>query len=145
MNVTVIGGHQCSQENYKIALELGRLIAEEGWTLVCGGREGIMEAASKGVKEAGGVAVGILPSSDGSDANQYLSIKIPTGMGYARNVLVVRASDVVVAISGQYGTLSELSFALSENKRVIGINTWDIEGVIKATSAQEAISIIKES
>ncbi len=144
MNISVIGGSTCSKKDYKIAQELGRLIAQEGWTLVCGGRTGIMEAACKGAKEAGGVTVAILPSADGSDANRYVDVKIPTGLGYARNLLVVRASDVIVAVSGKYGTLSEIAFAFNENRKVVGINTWKIKGVIQVKSPLEAIQTIKE-
>lgn len=102
-----------------------------------------MEAASKGAKEKGGITCGILPGLDGREANPYLDIKIPSGLGYARNILVVRASNILVAIDGKYGTLSEIAFALNEEKRVLGINTWDIKGVIKVSSPLEAIKKIK--
>jgi hypothetical protein len=143
MNISVIGGSKCSKRDYDIAQELGRLIAQEGWTLICGGRSGIMEAACKGAKEAGGITVAILPSVDGKDANRYVDVKIPTGLGYARNVLVVRASNIVVAISGEYGTLSEIAFAFNEDRTVIGINTWNIKGVVKVKDAKTAIRYIK--
>jgi hypothetical protein len=144
MNISVIGGSICSKKDYKIAQELGSLIAKEGWTLICGGRTGIMEAACKGAKSAGGVTVAILPSTDGKDANAFVDIKIPTGLGYARNVLVVRASDIIIAISGKYGTLSEIAFAFNEDRYVIGINTWKIKGVIQVKTPQEAVSYIKK-
>ena len=139
MNIAVIGGHKCSDSTAKIARELGGLIAKEGWTLICGGHSGIMEAACRGAKENNGITVGILPSYDGADANEYVDVKIPTGMGYARNVLVVRAADVIIAIDGHHGTLSEIAFALSEEKPVFGIDTWDIEGIKKVKTPQEAI------
>ena len=119
------------------------LIAQEGWTLICGGRTGIMEAACRGAKEFGGVTVGILPSIDGKEANKYLDVNIPTGLGYARNVLVVRASKIIIAISGKYGTLSEIAFAFNEERHVIGINTWKIKGVISVKTPQEAILCVK--
>ena len=144
MNITVIGGSKCSKKDYKIAQEVGRLIAQEGWTLVCGGRTGIMEAVCKGAKEKNGTTVGILPNADGKDGNKYLDVKIPTGLGYARNVLVVRAAKIIIAISGEYGTLSEIAFAFNEDRKVIGINTWKIKGVIKVKNAREAINYIKE-
>lgn len=144
MNITVIGGSTCSKRDYKIAQEVGRLIAQEGWTLICGGRTGIMEAACKGAKEKGGRTVGILPSADGKDGNKYLDVKIPTGLGYARNVLVVRASEIIIAISGKYGTLSEIAFAFNEDRKVIGINTWKIKGVVQVKHAREAINYIKK-
>jgi len=143
MNISVIGGSKCSNKDYAIARELGSLIAKEGWTLICGGRTGIMEAACKGAKSAGGTTVAILPSVDGKDANAFVDVKIPTGLGYARNVLVVRASDIIVAISGQYGTLSEIAFAFNEDRHVIGINTWKIKGVFQVKTPLQAISHIK--
>ena len=144
LNVAVIGGYKTSKKNYNIAYKLGRLIAKEGWILICGGREGVMEAACKGAKEEGGITVGILPSFDGEDANKYVDIKIPTGFGYARNLLVVRAAKFIVAVDGKFGTLSEIGFALNENKVVLGINTWNIKGIIKVKTPQEAISYIKK-
>lgn len=143
MNISIIGGSKCSKRDYKIAQEVGRLIAQEGWTLVCGGRTGIMEAACRGAKEAGGTTVGILPSIDSKEANKYLDVNIPTGLGYARNVLVVRASEIIIAISGKYGTLSEIAFAFNEDRYVIGINTWKIKGVVQVKTPQQAISRIK--
>ena len=144
MNITVIGGHSCSKESYNFAYELGKLIAKEGWILISGGKEGVMEAVCRGAKEQGGLTVGILPGYDQKEANDYVDIKLPTGLGYARNVLVVRASDVVIAVSGEYGTLSEVGFALSEKKIVIGIDSWDIKGVIKVKTPQAAIAQVKK-
>ena len=103
-----------------------------------------MEAACKGAKKQGGLTVGILPSSDGGEANKYLDVKIPTGLGYARNVLVVRAAEAVIAISGEYGTLSEIAFAFNEEKPIVGIDTWEIEGVKKVKTAKEAVSYVKK-
>jgi len=144
MNVAVVGGHKCSKKIYRIAEELGSLIAQQGWVLVCGGGPGVMEAACKGAKKQGGLTVGILPGSDGGEANKYLDVKIPTGLGYARNVLVVRAAEAVIAISGEYGTLSEIAFAFNEEKPIVGINTWEIEGVKKVKTAKEAVNYIKK-
>ncbi|MCM8832010.1 MAG: TIGR00725 family protein [Candidatus Omnitrophica bacterium] len=144
MNIAVIGGHKCSKKHYNIAKKLGNLIAKEGWILICGGREGVMEAVCFGVKQAGGLSVGILPSYDGSDANKYVDIKIPTGLGYARNILVVRAADVVVAIGGSWGTLSEIAFALNEGKIVLGIDTFKIKGIKQVKNPEAAIKYIKK-
>ena len=102
-----------------------------------------MEAACKGAKEEGGLTVGILPSFDESVANRFLDVKIPTGLGYARNILVVRASGFLIAIDGKYGTLSEIAFALNEGKTVVGIDTWKIKGVIKVKTPKEAVARIK--
>lgn len=143
MNLAVVGGHSCSEEIYNLACQLGALIAKEGWVLVCGGKTGVMEAVCKGAKQAGGITVGILPSYDPKEANPYVDIKIPTGIGYARNTLVVRAAEAVIAVSGKEGTLSEIAFALSEKKPVVGIETWDIPGVVKADTPQEAVAQIK--
>jgi len=144
MNISVIGGFSCSKKNYETAYELGKLIAQQGWILICGGGSGIMEAACKGAKEEGGLTVGILPSYDGAEANSYLDIKLPTGLGYARNVLVVRASDAIVAIDGKYGTLSEIAFAFNDTRPVVGINTWDIKGIIKVKTPKAAIAKIRK-
>ena len=143
MNIAVVGGHKCSKEIYKIAEEVGNLIAKQGWVLVCGGGPGVMEAACKGAKKQGGVTVGILPSSDGREANKYLDVKIPTGLGYARNILVVRAADAIIAIDGEYGTLSEIAFAFNEEKPIVGIDTWEVTGIKQVKNSQEAINYIK--
>lgn len=143
LNVAVIGGSSCSKKDYKLAEEMGRLIAKEGWILVCGGGPAVMEAACLGAKKQGGITVGILPAYDTKKANPYLDVRIPTGLGYIRNSLVVRAADYIVALRGKYGTLSEISFALAEQKKVIGINTWNIKGIVKAKTPKEAVSKIK--
>ena len=143
MNIGIVGGHKCTKSIAAIAEELGYLIARQGWVLICGGGGGIMEAACRGVRKAGGLSIGILPSSHGHEANAYLDVKIPTGLGYARNILVVRASDVIVAVDGEYGTLSEIAFALCEGKRVLGIKTWKIKGVKEVKNPSLAIKEIK--
>ncbi|MEA2403232.1 MAG: hypothetical protein QOK00_3635 [Thermoleophilaceae bacterium] len=122
------------------AADVGRLVAERGAVLVCGGLGGAMEAACRGAKQAEGVTVGILPGSDRSDANPYVDVALPTGLGEARNALVVRAADVVIATGGGYGTLSEIALALKAGKRVIGLDTWDIEGVERASDAEAAVA-----
>ncbi|UCD15690.1 MAG: TIGR00725 family protein [Candidatus Omnitrophota bacterium] len=144
MNVAVIGGSQSSKKVCKLAQELGALIAAQGWVLICGGGSGVMEAAACGAKRGGGITVGILPSDNKAEANPYVDVKIPTGLGYARNILVVRAADVVVAVDGKYGTLSEIAFALNEAKPVIGIDTWDIKGIKKIDNPKDAIEYIKQ-
>ena len=143
LNVGVIGGYECSKKTYRIAYELGRLIAHQGWTLVCGGGGGVMEAACRGARKEGGLTVGILPGHDEKMANSYLDVKIPTGLGYGRNLLVVRASSILVAVDGKYGTLSEIAFGLNEGKPVLGIDTWAIKGVVRVDTPQEAIEYIK--
>lgn len=145
MNIAVIGGSSCSKKTARRAQELGTLIAGQGWILVCGGQGGVMEAACRGAREANGVTVGILPHNTTAAGNQYLSIKIPTGLGYVRNVLVVRAADVVVALDGKYGTLSEIAFAFNDGKTVLGIDTWDIKGIIKVKTPNDVVKYIKKS
>jgi uncharacterized protein (TIGR00725 family) len=122
------------------AAEVGRLIAERGAVLVCGGRGGAMEAACRGAKEVGGLTVGILPGPDRSEANPFVDVVLPTGLGEARNALVVGAADVVIAIGGGYGTLSEIALALKVGKRVIGLGTWEIEGVVAAEGPEAAVA-----
>jgi uncharacterized protein (TIGR00725 family) len=144
MNIAVIGGHDCSKKVAAIAEEIGRVIAQMGATLICGGLTGVMEAACKGAKSAGGKTIGILPGHDAQEANPYVDIPIATGLGYMRNNLVVKNADIVVAIDGKEGTLSEIAFALQMDKPIVGIDTWDIPGVEKAKSAEEAIAWIKK-
>jgi uncharacterized protein (TIGR00725 family) len=126
--IGVIGGGTCPSEIYEIAQEVGREIARNGFSLVCGGLGGVMEAACRGAKEAGGITIGILPTSNKRDANPYVDLVIPTGLGHARNVLVVHASDALVAVDGETGTLSEIAIALKVGKPIVGIKTWELEG-----------------
>lgn len=144
VQIGVIGGRFCKDKVTKQAEELGRLIASEGWTLICGGRGGVMEAACKGALQAGGVTIGVLPDSSEAKANPYLTHLILTGMGEGRNVIIVHSSDALIAIDGKYGTLSEIALALARRKKVVGIGSWDIPGVIKVKNSREAIKRIKE-
>jgi uncharacterized protein (TIGR00725 family) len=113
--------------------------------MVCGGLGGVMEGAARGCMEAGGVTVGILPGLERAAANPYIKIALPTGLGEGRNHLVVRASDVLIAIAGGYGTLSEIALALKMNKRVVGLETWEnIQGVQYVSDPEEAIRNISE-
>jgi uncharacterized protein (TIGR00725 family) len=121
---------------------VGRELGSRGVVLVCGGLGGVMEAACRGAKEAGGTTVGILPGGDRSAANAFVDVAVPTGLGEARNALVVRAGDALIAIGGGYGTLSEVAFALKAGKRVVGIGTWDIEGVEAADSPAAAAEAV---
>jgi uncharacterized protein (TIGR00725 family) len=137
MQIAVIGHAQATTDEYKAACAAGLAIAGNGAVLVCGGLGGVMEAACKGAKEAGGTTVGILPGTDGG--NPYLDITIRTGLGHARNILVVLSADAVIAVGGSHGTLSEIAIALKTGRPVYGINTWDIEGVISCTSPEDAV------
>jgi uncharacterized protein (TIGR00725 family) len=146
MIISVIGAGTCSKGIYSIAEEVGKGVAQKGAILVTGGLGGVMEAASKGAKEAGGTVIGILPGFNKDEANRYVTIPITTGLSHARNVIVARSADAVIAVSGEYGTLSEIAIALKLGKPVVGIKTWDtIEGVIKAESAEEAVQKIFNS
>lgn len=144
--ISVIGGHDPSSEDYQTALELGKLLAENDLTVACGGRDGIMEAVCKGAKSAGGATIGILPSDDHSEANQYVDYAIVTGMGYTRNSIVAQTGQVVIAIGGHFGTLNEMSYAAIKGRPIIGINSWqaangEVQLDIKdVSSAREAVA-----
>ncbi|MGA9098407.1 MAG: TIGR00725 family protein [Methanotrichaceae archaeon] len=141
MQIAVIGGAECSSEVRRTAYILGRLLAENGHTPICGGLTGVMEAVCCGAKAAGGIAVGILPGEK-EDANSCVGIAISTGMGHARNVIIVKSADAIIALPGEYGTLSEIALALKMGKRVISLGSWDIPGTLKAMSAEEAVELL---
>ncbi len=137
--IGVIGAGNADKSVFTVAEEVGRLIAQKGAFLVCGGLGGVMEAAAKGVKSAGGITVGILPQSTKLDANPYIDIPVVTGFGEGRNVIIARTADALIAVGGEYGTLSEIALALKMGKPVIGIRTWNIKGITPATSAEDAV------
>lgn len=126
-NISVIGGSKADKKYLGIAYETGRLLAKRKATVICGGLTGVMESVARGVREGGGICVGILPGYDLSQGNRYLTVAIPTGLGLARNFLVVRAGESVIAIDGSTGTRTEAYFALSEKKTVITIGTSGLE------------------
>ena len=121
------------------AYEVGRLIAGADAILICGGLTGVMEAACKGAKEAGGTTIGILPGLHVDDANPYVDIPVATGLGHGRNLIIINTAQAMIAISGRYGTLSEIGFALQSGKPVYGLGTWDIDGIVACASPQEAV------
>ncbi len=144
--VAVIGGSQCSPEVARLAEEVGRELARRGGILVCGGLGGVMEAACRGARAENGLTIGILPGDNRHTANPYVQIPIATGMGYARNVAVVKTAQSVIAIDGSYGTLSEIGHALQSSIPVIGLNTWSLSqnsradsSIIQAATAIEAV------
>ncbi|NOZ25861.1 MAG: TIGR00725 family protein [Nitrospirae bacterium] len=143
--IAVIGGRRVKKGLLAVAEEVGGLIAGRGAVLLCGGLGGVMEASAKGAKDAGGITLGILPQDDKESANPYIDVPVATGLGIGRNVIIARTADAVVAIGGQYGTLSEIAFALQLKKPVVGIETWDIEGVVKAGTPEDAVSKIFDS
>jgi len=146
MFIAVIGGSDCSTHEANMAEEVGREIAQQGAILVCGGLGGVMEAACKGASREGGLTIGILPGENRRTANPYVRIPIVTGIGYARNVAVVKSAQAVIAIDGSYGTLSEIGHALQSGIPVIGLNTWSLSingqadnSIIPADNPKEAV------
>jgi uncharacterized protein (TIGR00725 family) len=146
--IAVIGGSQCSPQEASLAEEVGLELARRGAILVCGGLSGVMEAACRGANSEGGVTIGILPGESRQTANRYVQIPIVTGIGYARNMAVVKSAQAVIAISGSYGTLSEISHALQSGIPVIGLNTWSLSkdghqdnAIIPAQNPAEAVVI----
>jgi uncharacterized protein (TIGR00725 family) len=143
--IAVIGTGTAEEPLLKIAEEVGRLIARRNAILICGGLGGVMEAASKGARSEGGVTVGILPQNHKNEANPYIDIPVATGLGEGRNVIIARSADAIIAVGGEYGTLSEIAFGLKMGKPVIGIKTWDIKGIIKAENAEDAVNKVFEA
>jgi uncharacterized protein (TIGR00725 family) len=142
--VGIIGGNLPEPVSLKNAERMGELIAKNGYTLVNGGMKGVMEASARGAKSANGLVIGILPGKSRDDCNPYVDIAIPTGLGYMRNPMVVLNSDIVVAIDGSYGTLSEIAYTQIYNRTVFGLNTWNIKGVIPLSTPEEVINRINE-
>ena len=144
MYVSVIGGDvtSCTDEDCMRAEKIGEGIADLGAVLVCGGRGGIMEAACRGAKKKDGMTIGILPSADRSEGNEYVDHAIVTGLGMVRNSLVVLNGDIVVAIDGRYGTLSEIALGLEYGKRILGLGTWDVEGVESYENVEDILEVL---
>ncbi|WAC06245.1 MAG: TIGR00725 family protein [Thermodesulfobacteriota bacterium] len=138
--IGVIGDAVCSEKIMGLAEEVGREIAKRKGVLICGGLTGVMEGAARGAKKEGGLTIGIIPSESADDANPFIDIPIVTGLRDARNVIVVRSSEAIIAIQGKYGTLSEIAFALKFKVPVIGLHTWDItQDIIIASNAVDAV------
>ena len=145
--VAVIGPGDASPEQERDAEAVGRELAATGAVVICGGLGGVMAAACRGAREAGGLTVGLLPGSDRADANPWVTVAIATGMGELRNALIVRAVDALVAVGGGFGTLSEIAFALRIGRPVVGVGTWDIgSGVISiddpAAASRKALELV---
>ena len=146
--VAVCGGGAAQGQDLERAEEVGRLLAERGAVVICGGLGGVMDAAARGATSAGGIAVGLLPDFDRDDASAHLTVALPLGMGEARNALVARTADVIIAVGGEWGTLSEMALGKKMGKRVVGLGTWEItrdgepiEGIIRAESPEDAVKI----
>jgi len=149
--IAVIGNSKASAQEIKLAEEIGREIAKSGAILVCGGLDGVMEAACRGAVSEGGLTVGILPGTNRNDANQYVKIPIVTGIGYARNIIVVKSAQAVIAVGGGYGTLTEIGYALKNGIPIVGIDTWKLtnkektkDTIIRVENALDAINTALE-
>ncbi len=147
--VSVIGGSECTPQEARLAEDTGRRLAQAGIGVVCGGKGGVMEAACKGASEAGGVTVGLLPGGEVGEGNDYLAVELPTGLGDARNILVVRAGEAVIAIGSGLGTLSEIALALGLGKPVVALGSWHATSpdgaplpVLRVESAAEAVAMV---
>jgi uncharacterized protein (TIGR00725 family) len=149
MQIAVVGAAQTTRLEYKTAYAVGRLLAKEQAILVCGGLGGVMEAACRGAREQGGITIGVLPGPFRGDANPYVDYAIATDMGQARNAVIVRTADAVVAVGGEYGTLSEIAMALKMGKKVVALSSWEIaskgaldDKIIRADSPVAAVETV---
>jgi hypothetical protein len=143
--IAVFGGREIDDQIYAETVELGRRMAREGWLVFCGGAGGVMEAVAQGVNEADGTCIGILKGTDPRGGNRQLSLSVATGLGIARNVLLAYNCDVAVAVAGEYGTLSEIAYALQLGKPVVGYKSWTLDEVIQANSVTEVINLVKSN
>jgi len=144
IRIAVIGGSRPGRQAADAAFEVGRLIARAGAVVVCGGLGGVMEAACRGARQEGGLAIGILPGASPADANPWVDVAVATGLGYTRNALVVMNADAVIAVDGEYGTLSEIAYGKIHGKKVVGLGTWDVKGVAAAATPEEAVRLALE-
>lgn len=142
--VSVIGGHKADSKVESLAHEIGIIIAKVDSILVCGGLDGVMEAASKGCKEAGGMTIGLLPGTTKADANPYIDVALTTTIGYARNAMVACSADIIVALPGSHGTSCEISYGFVYKKPIIDLGNWNREGMIKVKDVKEAEAKIRE-
>lgn len=140
IQIGVLGASSCGPEIEEMAYEVGKEIARQGAVLLCGGLGGVMEAAARGAKDAGGLTVGILPGASASEANPHIDLRIVTDMGHARNVVLVRSADAVIAVAGGFGTLSEIAIARKIGVPCIGLHTWNLDlGVVEADEPGQAV------
>ncbi len=147
LKIGVLGPHHCSDEERTLGIAVGAEIARQGAILVCGGLGGMMEAAAQGARGEGGLTIGLLPGDQASDANPFIEIALPTGLGAVRNALIARSCDAVIAIRGSYGTLSEIAFALRLGVPVVGLDTWIVsrngkadEGIHVSKTPEQAVA-----
>jgi uncharacterized protein (TIGR00725 family) len=146
VQISVIGAAEGEPEALEAAEEVGRLLAEAGAVVICGGRGGVMEAASRGAKAAGGLAIGVLPGSDPDEANEHVAHVVATGVGQARNLAVVGSGQAVIAVDGHWGTLSEIAFARKLGKPVVALRSWELQhrtdrelGIVEAETPADAV------
>jgi uncharacterized protein (TIGR00725 family) len=147
-HLAVVGGGEADDTTCDLAEEVGEVLARRGAVLVCGGLGGVMEAACRGARAGGGTTLGILPGSDRRAANPFVDVAVPTGMGEARNALVVLCADALVAVGGEFGTLSEIALALRNGKPAVGLDTWElrrhgrpVDAIVPATSPEQAVDL----
>lgn len=145
MIIGVIGGRDASVEARKIAEKVGEIIAKRKHILICGGMGGVMEAACRGAKRKKGLTVGILPGKSKKEANRYIDVPVVTAMSHARNAILVRSADGLIAVGGKFGTLSEIALAKACDKTVVGMKTWEIEGVVKFNTPEKAIRYLEKN
>ncbi len=143
ITVSVIGSHSKNVKVDQLAHKIGNIIAKMGYVIVCGGLSGVMEAACKGAKEAGGLTIGLLPGISKKDANPYVDIALPTTIGFARNAMVACSADIIVALPGSHGTRSEISYGLVYGRPVIDLGNWKIKGMIKIAGIKELEKAIR--
>jgi hypothetical protein len=143
--VSVIGGGSVTDDEAETAAELGRQLARRDHTVVCGGRGGVMKAVCRGASEAGGDTIGILPGEDPAAANDYVDTVIVTGLGHARNALVVQNGDAVVAVDGGGGTLSEIGFSFVYDRPIVGLGTHDVDGIEACETPDAAVAYVEEA
>ncbi len=141
--LAVIGGGDVDEATAALAFEIGKLAAAEGWVLLNGGLGGVMEAASRGAAEVGGIVIGLLPGTDRSEGNRFLSLALPTGLGHLRNAVLVTMSDAVIAVDGGFGTLSEIAFARLREKPVVGVGVEN--GIAKTTGGEPLFASVAGS
>jgi len=148
--VAVIGASNATEWELTTAERVGRLLADAGCVLVCGGLGGVMDAAARGSAAGGGISIGILPGDDRVDASRHLTVAIASGFGEARNAIVARSADAVIAVGGEFGTLSEIALALKMAKPVIGVGTWELgrddlatDPIVRAETPEEAVEQLR--
>ncbi|HNV23306.1 MAG TPA: TIGR00725 family protein [Candidatus Omnitrophota bacterium] len=143
ITISVIGGHDIDKKTKELAYKVGKIVAKAGAVLVCGGLSGVMESASRGAKEAGGLTIGLLPGKEKKDANPYIDIALPTTIGFARNAMVACCADIIIALPGSHGTLSEICYGLVYKKPIIDLGEWNVKGMISVKSLKDAEQKIK--